>query len=260
LILELPGGSENDRLKKQMRHALLNSPLLKILLLLGAALAVCCGCASTTRPMTDNDPHLPAPQSVGQRAYLGLPAELARFSYEDVQAEILVIDFFDMYCHICQTEAGHMNEFYNLVQNRALGDRLKIIGVGVGDTPLEVKLFKEKCKLPFPVFPDRAGAFTEQFGKIRVPNLLVLKKQAGHFRVIYRASGLPDKPEELLSQLFLMDIPNPDSPTQTLSSISELPVCRDGGTQCELRILKTLGAMPDAPIDRVQKQNHSLNQ
>jgi hypothetical protein len=161
-----------------------------------------CGeCAPPPPTSTVADNRLPAPQTESERKYLGLSSTIERFSVDNVQADILVVDFFDMYCHVCQARARHMNDFYQLVQSRGLSGRVRLLGVGVGDTPKEVTVFKEKFGLPFPVFPDRTGSFTKQFGKIKVPNVIVLKRHLGHFEVVYQESSLPDNPEQFLGQV-----------------------------------------------------------
>lgn len=222
-----------------------------------AALLGCYGC-TTTAPKSLADARLSSPQDQTERAYLGLEPGIERFSQEDVHAEILVIDFFDMYCHVCQVQSAHMNEFYKLTQARGAGDRLKIIGVGVGDTPLEARLFKEKCKVPFPVFPDRGAAFAKQFGKIRVPSLVVLKRQNGYFQMVYQAPALPAKPDELLSQL-LSNAPLP-SVRQSKSQPRSEPTCEKGGTQCGLRQTKAgwTDTVPEIEpiIDAKSRQSH----
>ncbi len=156
-------------------------------------------CGSPPPALADN--RLPAPQTESERKYLGLSSTLERFSLDNVQADILILDFFDMYCHVCQARAPHMNEFYKLVQSRGLSGRVRVLGVGVGDTPKEVTVFKEKFGLPFPVFPDRTGSFSRQFGKIRVPNVIVLKRHLGHFEVVYQDPSLPDNPEQFLAKV-----------------------------------------------------------
>lgn len=94
-----------------------------------------------------------------------------------------------------------MNDFYQLVQSRGFSGRVRVLGIGVGDTPKEVTVFKEKFGLPFPVFPDRSGSFSRQFGKIKVPNVIVLKRRLGHFEVVYQESSLPDNPGQFLAKV-----------------------------------------------------------
>ena len=181
-----------------------------------------CASPPPTPAMADN--RLPAPQTESERKYLGLSSTVERFSLDNVQADILVLDFFDMYCHVCQSRAGHMNDFYKLVQSRGLSGRVKVLGVGVGDTPKEVTVFKEKFGLPFPVFPDRTGSFTKQFGKIKVPNVILLKKRLGRFEVVYQESSLPDNAEQFLSKVLSY------ATTKVSVRVADTDKCIDNGT------------------------------
>jgi hypothetical protein len=165
--------------------------------------AVACllgGCATPQSP-GPADNRLAAPQSAADRTYLGLPAEVTSFQLEDIQCEVLVVDCFDMYCHICQLGAKRVNELYELAQARGLGERVKFIGLGVGDTPLEVATYKQKLKVPFPVFPDRRARLARSLGPLRVPNLLVLRRQGGRLKVIHSSPGELRNPADLLSRL-----------------------------------------------------------
>ena len=54
---------------------------------------------------------LPAPEKNETRAYLGLGPK-ARFSLDQVDADILIVEIFSMYCPICQREAPRVNALY----------------------------------------------------------------------------------------------------------------------------------------------------
>ena len=147
------------------------------------------------------DVQLPVPQAEAERAYLGLPPGVTNFALADIRCEILVVDCFDMYCHLCQDGAEHVKELYDLAQRHGLDDRVKFIGLGVGDTPLEVAIYKDKFKMPFPLFPDRKAAFSREFGELRVPNLVIARKQGGRLEVIHRSPGVLLDPASLLPYL-----------------------------------------------------------
>jgi hypothetical protein len=138
---------------------------------------------------------------MSERDYLGLPNAATNFVLEEIRCDVLVIDCFDMYCHICQNGAKHVNELHRLIQERDLGSRVKFIGLGLGDTPLEVATYKEKFKVPFPVFPDRRSAVAKQFGPVRVPNLLILRKQGGDLRLVNSSPGVLLDPPKVLSNI-----------------------------------------------------------
>lgn len=165
------------------------------------ALALFSGCSTAHPALTAVDVQLKAPESPAERAYLGLSDGASTFRLEDIRCEILVIDCFDMYCHICQTGAKHLNEMYGLAQERKLGERVKFVGLGLGDTPLEVATYKEKFKVPFPLFPDRRSVVAKQFGPVKLPNLLILRNQGGRLELINSSSGPILNPAEVLSHI-----------------------------------------------------------
>lgn len=172
--------------------------LLKYPLLLGALLVA--GCA-TPAPDSPPDPSMAVPESDADRTYLGLGAERDRFLLEDIHAEILVIDCFDMYCHACQTGAKHVNELYTMVREHGLGPRIKFIGLGINNTPLETDTFRRKFKVPFPSFPDRRRDISNQFGRVRLPSILVLRSREGTWEVMHQTTGTFTDPEELFMRI-----------------------------------------------------------
>ncbi len=104
---------------------------------------------------------LPVPESASDRSYLGITGTGA-FKTTGIDARVLVIEFFDFYCPHCQATAPKMNEVYDDIEGRAdLRGRIKIIGIGVGDTPFEISSFKEKFHVPFPLFADRERNITK---------------------------------------------------------------------------------------------------
>jgi thiol-disulfide isomerase/thioredoxin len=104
---------------------------------------------------------LPVPESASDRSYLGITGTGA-FKTTGIDARVLIIEFFDFYCPHCQATAPKMNEVYDDIEGRAdLRGRIKIIGIGVGDTPFEVSSFKEKFHVPFPLFADKGRSITK---------------------------------------------------------------------------------------------------
>ncbi len=130
-----------------------------------------------------------------------LSPDVSTFRLEDIRCDVLVVDCFDMYCHVCQTGARHLNELYGLAQTRGLGERVKFIGLGVGDTPFEVATYKEKFKVPFPLFPDRRTLIARTLGEVKLPNLLVLRNRSGRLEVLHRSPGVLLDAAKLLSQI-----------------------------------------------------------
>jgi thiol-disulfide isomerase/thioredoxin len=122
----------------------------------------------------------PIPSDQGARSYLGLSGK-GSFTLPQVDADILVVEVFSMYCPYCQAEAHKVNELYNLIaKHSGSRGRIKILGIGIGNTPYEVDTFRRKFKVPFPLVADEDMAIKAWADKsFRTPTFIVLKKGRG---------------------------------------------------------------------------------
>jgi len=144
---------------------------------------------------------LPPPANPDELAYLGLPAGSTDCSIADIRSEVLIVDCFDMYCHACQSGAERVHRLFELVRERGLTNRIRFLGLGVGNTPLEAGLFKRKFEVPFPVFPDRSNALARQFGPVRLPALVVLRRAPVGWLLVQHHFGIPADPLAFLNHL-----------------------------------------------------------
>jgi thiol-disulfide isomerase/thioredoxin len=98
---------------------------------------------------------LPMPDSESGRSYLGVSGT-GNFNIGQIKTRVLLIEVYSIYCPNCQRAAAHVNELYQLIQqNPDLKDKIKLIGIGVTNTAYEVNLYREKYRVPFPLFPDQ---------------------------------------------------------------------------------------------------------
>ena len=94
-----------------------------------------------------------------------------------------------------------MNEFYQAIEQREdLKGKMKIIGIGIGNTPADVQYFKEKYKVPFPLFPDENKSIHTALGKPRAPYFIGVKTDKdGNSQVFYSKLGALGKPDTFLA-------------------------------------------------------------
>ena len=132
----------------------------------------------------------PAPADARQRQYLGLSAGAETFGLADVKADWLVVEVFDMYCHICQQSAPALRRLHDAVQKAGVGDRVRFLGVGLGNSPLEARAFARRFKFPFPAVPDRENQLRKLFPRLRASTLLVFHRQGDARQLFTRHDGL----------------------------------------------------------------------
>ena len=114
-----------------------------------------------------------------EKQYLGLESTSGAFGLSDIRAKVLIIWLFDMYCPNCQKAAPRVNEVYRLVNSGRHSNDIKLIGVGAGNSSLEVASFKKKLAIPFPAFPDENLKMAEIMSKSVYPYFLVLRLEQG---------------------------------------------------------------------------------
>jgi len=84
-----------------------------------------------------------------------------------------------------------VNELYQAIQTRKdLKDKMKLIGIGVGNTDFEVNFFRKKYEVPFPLFSDEDLAVHSALGKVRTPYFLGIRLNSdGSNEVFYSKLG-----------------------------------------------------------------------
>ncbi len=118
---------------------------------------------------------LPIPKDLGEKKYLGLSGG-GFFRVPQIKAKIVIIEIFSMYCPQCQKIAPGIEELYQLIENDAnLKDKIKLIGIGAGNSHHEVQVFKKTFHTPFPVFPDDDFTIHEALGNVRTPYFIAIK-------------------------------------------------------------------------------------
>ncbi len=134
--------------------------------------------------------NLPIPKDPDERSYLGLSGS-GHFKIPLIKAKVLIIEIFSMYCPYCQKDAPGVNELYRLIENSAeIKDKIKLIGLGAGNSSYEVEVYKKKYAVPFPLFPDKDFVIHKAFGEVRTPYFMVVKiNENGTHQIVYTQLG-----------------------------------------------------------------------
>ncbi len=137
---------------------------------------------------------LPIPKDSDEKIYLGLSGE-GLFKIPQIKAKGVLIKIFNLYCPICQSTASAMAEMYYRIENNPdLKNRIKLIGIGVGNNALEAEAFKQTYHIPFPIFPDENYEIHQALGETRTPFFIAIKMNGdGSNEIVYtHLGGLTD--------------------------------------------------------------------
>ncbi len=145
---------------------------------------------------------LPKPADSGELKYLGLSGS-GTFFVDQVKAKALIIQIFSMYCPYCQKDAPNVNRLYGLMENNPdLKGKIKIIGIGAGNTSFEVATFKKKYKVEFPLIPDGDFKIYKIIGEVRTPYFIVVKLNSSKkLEVVYSRLGAHENVEAFLADI-----------------------------------------------------------
>lgn len=135
--------------------------------------------------------------------YLGLSSGGNIFKIGQIKSKVVIIEIFSMYCPYCQAEAPNINNLNQLIENNpAYKDKIKIIGIGAGNTQFEVGTFKRKYTIAFPLVPDGDFKLHKLLGETRTPYFIVVKLNGDNPpEVIYSKLGAIAKIDLFLSQI-----------------------------------------------------------
>jgi hypothetical protein len=96
-----------------------------------------------------------------------------------------------------------VNELYQAIEKRKdLKDKMKIIGIGTGNTNFEVDFFRKKYEVPFPLFSDEDYTIHKTMGEVRTPYFIGVRlKGDGSAEVFYSKLGGFSDPKEFLNSM-----------------------------------------------------------
>jgi len=134
--------------------------------------------------------NLPTPKNPDERNYLGLSGN-GLFKIPQIKAKAVIVEIFSMYCPYCQKDAPGVNELYRLIENNAdIKNKIKLIGIGAGNSPYEVEVFKKTYNVPFPLFPDKDFTIHKACGEVRTPYFMVVKiNEDGTHQIVHNQLG-----------------------------------------------------------------------
>jgi thiol-disulfide isomerase/thioredoxin len=133
---------------------------------------------------------LPIPKNPDERSYLGLSGD-GTFKIPEIKAKLVLVEIFSFYCPYCQKDAPKINELYELIENNPeLKNKIKLIGLGAGNSPFEVATFKKTYRVPFPLFSDRDFTIHKACGEVRTPYFIAVKiNNDGTHQIVHAQLG-----------------------------------------------------------------------
>jgi peroxiredoxin len=133
---------------------------------------------------------LPTPQNVDHRRYLRLDGGES-FQVSDIKTSVVIIEIYSLYCPYCQNEAPLLNELYQTIEkDEYFRGKIKLIGIGAGNSSFEVEAYRTTYNVAFPLFSDNDFRIHKSLGETRTPYFIAIKiNDDGSHKVIYSKLG-----------------------------------------------------------------------
>jgi len=146
--------------------------------------------------------NLAVPSRHSDRSYLGLSSS-GFFKIDEIKTKVVIIEIFSMYCPHCQSDAPSVNKLYRIIEeNPNLKDKVKLIGIGAGNSLYEVEIFRKTYDIPFPLFADGDFSIHTVLGEVRTPYFIGVKiNNDGTHQTFYSKLGGVKKADQFLKML-----------------------------------------------------------
>jgi hypothetical protein len=172
----------------------------------------------------------------GQRTYLGLGAS-GPFTIGAVRGDLVVVEFFNASCYACALMAPVMDQVWRQVDARAdLKERVRFVGIGVGNTAEQVRAFHDSYDTPFPMIADPEFAAFDALGTVEgTPYLMLLRRGADGSRTARAQVGHIPQAAVVVAAIeaALADVPPVDATPRALAG-SGWRTLRPALTEAEL--------------------------
>ena len=148
------------------------------------------------------------------KQYLGLEEDV-KPTLKNIDADVVIVEFMSVYCPSCQMQAPIFNKLYSAIEKDVtLKAKVKMIGIGVGNSRREVEHFVEEREVVFPILPDPKFAIYERLApSMRTPYTIMLRRDSkGSLIAVDFHMGLIKPYESYLAKIRTVMQQNADAP------------------------------------------------
>jgi hypothetical protein len=140
--------------------------------------------------------NLPAPSLEDDQKYLGVKGPT--FQLADVACEVLLVEILGVYCPLCYQQAPLFNKLFARINKKNLGEKVKMLGIAIGATTMELDYLRKKGSYDYPVVQDESSAVHKLLGEPRTPFTLLVGRDG---TVLYTHLGVIEDVDAFFQQI-----------------------------------------------------------
>ena len=141
---------------------------------------------------------LTEPDSIQQQKYLGIDGS-GSLTIAQIRTKLVVVEFYSLYCPVCQKQAAVLNKLYKCVENTTdLRKDVKFMAIVMGNSRNEIDVYRKNFHVPFPLFPDPDKKIMQALDIKYIP-LTVLMDLNG--KILFSHQGLIKDIDGFLSRI-----------------------------------------------------------
>ena len=138
------------------------------------------------------------PADAEAREYLGLK-EGKSFNLSQVSGKLVLVEFYSMYCPVCQRQAPRTNKLYKFIQDDpVLAKDIKVIGIGLTNKQKEIDIYRKTFRVKFPLIADPEKAIADKTGIKNIPLTVLVDKNG---KVLLSHLGVIEKMDKFLEEI-----------------------------------------------------------
>jgi len=108
--------------------------------------------------------------------YLGL-SKKAKFRFNEIKAELILLEVLNVYCPSCQKQAPIFNHLYGAIENNpSTKGKIKMLGIAAGNNQIEAQSFRKRFNISYPIISDLKFKILDVVGSTRAPFHIAIRK------------------------------------------------------------------------------------
>lgn len=130
---------------------------------------------------------------------------VGEFALSDLSEDLIVLHVYSWFCAPCQKDGPKLVELDELIRERGLQNRIRLLGLAAGDDMSLVNRYVKRHNIPFAMFPDQTMRRHIRVGGVPVPYFFIIKRDGRALTVLHQQAGMLENVGEFVDKILEVD-------------------------------------------------------